>query len=532
MASHNPPATPSDQTIRELFLRTRGLGHEQELARQRFVAALKGPDQAGALFEFEALLKGCAAFGDPRNLPGNRQRDSDMGHNYAEELAVVSEGIGRALSLSRQLLGTGETRAGFSRYLESLAPDVMTRSDVLRDQLAQTTPEEALTVMSQALDALLKVSKSTSKARVTKDLFSSIHTLLIREVGRNAYFNPLVPLEFRSEFDRIRIPAVLDALTESPAPAALRVLAIAYLSLFRCLRYLTLVDQYASHRERTPLCFLVLAVVRSDLRVLCRFLGEQAAANIALKFENQLLTVAASDMKARRAQLSEVAQRLVQLRGVLEAAANAIRVDTKLVFENDVPEIPETRLSPEATEALGAQMAVASAALRASLHHGVRSLTAELAPSAELSALGSPHATERNAAMRLRRDVWIFSRVVRAFLAKSEATDPQSENWERAEGFHFVEDFLAHFRAIGFQLVRAADYKHLGPLLEALERLRAHELIDPIRLGTAVSECQRLQTHLDNLFSEVNRRECLAGVPFDKKAAAQSLRMYLGNPGL
>ena len=94
--------------------------------------------------------------------------------------------------------------------------------------------------------------------------------------------------------------------------------------------------------------------------------------------------------------------------------------------------------------------------------------------------------------------------------------------------FQFVRDFLGHFRAIGYQLVRSHDYQRLDPFLASLERLRDLDLLEPHRMEEAVDECRAFLEFLGELFTNVSGRAELTGVPFDRQAAGETLKIYLG----
>ncbi|HJL24403.1 MAG TPA: hypothetical protein RMH80_19345, partial [Polyangiaceae bacterium LLY-WYZ-15_(1-7)] len=132
------------------------------------------------------------------------------------------------------------------------------------------------------------------------------------------------------------------------------------------------------------------------------------------------------------------------------------------------------------------------------------------------------------ASERLRRDIWMFLQVLRAFLAKAEATQGDADRWASYASFQFVREFLDHFRAIGYQLVRTSDYDRLDRFLGALEALRDVDLLRPERLRAAVAECRDFFRYLDDLFVQVSKRAELQHSPFDKRAAAETLRIYLG----
>jgi hypothetical protein len=91
-----------------------------------------------------------------------------------------------------------------------------------------------------------------------------------------------------------------------------------------------------------------------------------------------------------------------------------------------------------------------------------------------------------------------------------------------------VRDFLGHFRAIGYQLVRAHDYDRLDSFLRAVEELRDVDLYETTRMRAAIEESENFYSFLGELFEQVSQRAELRDRPFDKTAAKEMLRIYLG----
>ena len=56
----------------------------------------------------------------------------------------------------------------------------------------------------------------------------------------------------------------------------------------------------------------------------------------------------------------------------------------------------------------------------------------------------------------------------------------------------------------------------------------ATDLLDPTRLRAAVAECEAFHRFLTQTFESISARKELAATPFDRRAAADTLRMYLG----
>jgi hypothetical protein len=80
---------------------------------------------------------------------------------------------------------------------------------------------------------------------------------------------------------------------------------------------------------------------------------------------------------------------------------------------------------------------------------------------------------------------------------------------------------------MGYPLLRANDYPRFDEFMAAMSSLEETDLLDPSRLSTAVQECEVFYKFLMDLFESISKREELAGTPFDRKSAAESLKMYL-----
>ncbi|HJL16364.1 MAG TPA: hypothetical protein RMH99_11950 [Sandaracinaceae bacterium LLY-WYZ-13_1] len=519
-------AIPSERDVYANLLRdSRGLRRDQASARDSWFAQLPWEKKEQTLFELEMLLKGVACFGNPRNHPGAPRATAAVAHDFREELRILRDGLSRANTLVRSLLGDREKAYTFSRYLETVLPEDSARGQLLQEQLTQDTPQESLFVLRNSFDAYQDLTDGLMRLdHVGNRMYTALHGTVSREIGRNVFFNPLMALEFRQEFDRIRSGEVLEALHEVRSEAAHRVVALTMLSLFRALRYLDLVDRYAADASSARRSYLILAVLRSDLRALTRYLARNAADAIANGLERELMAVDALEIAERRDALQREVLWMATLRSALETVANSLRVEVRKTFLRDLPRPSAGVLGVE----LGPQLVVSAAALRASVHHAITSVCRVLAPSHPPPRLALDGASRRAESERLRREVWMFMQILRAFIAKAQAAEGSSDRWAGASSFQFVRDFLSHFRAIGYQLVRSNDYEHLDPFLAALDQLRDVDLLQTDRLRAAVSECHRFYEFLEELFREISQRSELKRVTFDRKDATETLKIYLG----
>src|SRR5690606_39816627 len=129
---------------------------------------------------------------------------------------------------------------------------------------------------------------------------------------------------------------------------------------------------------------------------------------------------------------------------------------------------------------------------------------------------------------RLRRDVWMFAQILRAFYAKAEHT-PDEDQWGPVNQFQYVREFLAYFRSMGYPLLRASDYPRFDSFMSAIGQLGDSDLANPETLATSVQECVAFHAYLEDLFHQISRREELTSTPFDRRNAAVALRLYLGD---
>lgn len=517
---------PGTDAYSDLLRDTRGLRREQAIAREQWLSRLPEGRREDALFELEVLLKGLACFANPRNHAGPPKRTAIVAQDYREPLVLARDGMQRVVQLCRQLLGDRERAFVFQRYLEMLLPDDGARTRLVRGAMSQDTPEESLFLLRHALTNLLEVTGGVTRLpRVPFRLFYSTLSVAHREVSQSAFFNPLSALEFRPEFDRITNVRVLELMRQVPGEQARRLVALTFLALFRMLRYLSLLEQVVREPKPAGLVYLVLSVLRSDARALTGYLNKQAGEQLADSFERELFKIPAAQVAARYEEMLAEAHRLLSIKATLGGIAANIRLEMRRAFEHDIP-------APGAAgslEELRTAVAAVAGNLRPALQNAVLVLGKSLGARLDEHGVFDDAAARRSLSSRLRRDVWMFAQIVRAFGAKARSTPSREDRWSGPSSLQFVREFLSYFNAMGYPLLRAADYPRFDAFLAALTALEETDLLDPERLQRAVAEAEKFYAFLSDLFEQIGQRAELEGVPFDRRAAAESLKLYLGD---
>ena len=522
------PTAEARNAYAELLRDTRGLRREQQQAREAWFARLAADKKDETLFELEILLKGLACFANPRNHPGAGKRQTIVSYDYREHLGHARDGMARIVQLSRALLGDRDKAFVFQRYLETVLPEDNARTKLLHATMAQESPEASLFVLRHGFTNLIEVGSGLLRLqRLNFRLFYAHLATAMREIAQSAFFNPLSALEFRPEFDRIQSTQVLELIQSVPGEQAHRLVALTFLSLFRMLRYLRLLDAISlDHTDRrvSGRAYLVFSVLRSDARALSNYLRRRAGSLLAESFERDLYRVRSADLAGRYDDLMAEGHRLVGVKAALTGLSANLRLEMRRTFEHDLPPAD----AGVAEHELRIRLRQVTSNLRPALQNAILFLGRSLGARLEEGRVFDDQAARRATSERLRRDVWMFAQIARAFAIKARHVDPASETWDAIASLSFVREFLAYFRAMGYPLLRVGDYPRVDAFMTAMSGLEDSDLLDPRRLEAAATECDAFYGFLTQLFEQISQRDEIAGVAFDRKNAARQLKLYLG----
>ena len=508
----------------ELMRDTRGLRREHATARERWFNELPWERKEETLFELELLLKGIVCFANPRNQPG-RHAPAPLAHDFRHELQILRDGVAQIVVVTRSLLGKHEHAYSFQRYLESVVTHDHERSLLVRESLTQNAPEESLAALRVAFTSLDEVAEGLGRlGRIHYRLFAAVGTIAAREIGRNVYFNPLMKLEFRPEFDRIRSFEVLEVIHSIESEAGHKVVALAFLSIFRLLRYLRVALALAGDRAALRRAYLVFAVMRSDARALSNFLRREVSTTLAGGFEREVLRVPASDVSTRYGDLVLEYETLRRLKATLQSVGNQLRLELRRAYGKLLPPPREDLPDHDLEDAVR----TTATALAAFLQQAAVAIAREFRPELDGERIFDDYISRQAQSERLRRDVWMFAQILRAFIAKAAAAQTAADRWAGFTSFRFVREFVGYFRNMGYQLLRFSDYERFDGFLSVIEELTDTDILDPSRLERAVHECEEFFAYLMDTFERIGRREELQGVAFDRRDAAETLTLYLG----
>jgi hypothetical protein len=447
--------------------------------RERWLRTLAVDGREEVLFEFEMLLRGLERYFNVHNLPLESRSDV-INRDFGEELLAVREAVARAVQLTQLLLDPPSNRnLVFRKFLETQLADDRSRGKLLEQQLSQETPQESLFLLRSGfvalrgvLDALLKLPSQPYQ------LFIDVGQLIVREVALNKYFRPFRPLEFRSEYDRIKSVRILEILRgpldkDPQSDKVRRAVSLAFLAFFRLIHYLRYVP--IGREEANRRSFLTLALVRSEAAALAAFLeGEGAATLISVG------TRAAS--------------------GVSRLAVE-IRKEVNKVYKRHL-----------AGAAPGDQAAAGRSreALEALFKQWVTSLAQLFDEKLEGREIFDDYVSRKEQARRLRQDLWAFREVCR----RVERASQRGTTEELEHALRGLRRFLAYFKDVSYQLLRYGDYAPFDRFVQIIAEANSTKLGQPRLRRQLRDDCKAFGEVLAQTFASVSKREELVGQPF------------------
>jgi hypothetical protein len=509
----------------ELIEGSRWLRREHAQAREKWFEGLILVEKEHLLFEFEMLLKGLVCFGNPVNHPGPPLRgEPAVSRAFKAELAIAREIMRRLVDVGRKLTTTKGKSIVFQRYLESVIAQDEARFKMVKQSLDQDNPPQSIALMVAAFANLTEVVEGLLRLPyISFRLFSNVINMAQREIHRSTFFDPLAALEFRIEFDVVSPKATLQLIRGINSEPARRVMSLTFLSLFRVLRYILAVRRSISHQVPAPALLGWLAVLRSDVRALTIFFKRESARWLSEGFAKLYEGLGPRALTLHYDQFETEFHQLKSLKELLSSIGDQLRLEQVKAYEYHLPAVAAIKSWDQFKE----RTVAATQSLYAFVQNAAVLLAKEFDPDISGAIMFPDFVSDKDRSNRLRRDVWMFQKVLRAFIEKTKGSYVATDKWSKMANFRFVREFVRYFRSMGYQLLRYSDYAEFDKFMDLVDRLRDGDVLEVQRISNVITACEHFMTFLDQTFEAVSRREELRDLPFDKKEAARTLKLFL-----
>jgi len=504
---------------------SRWLRKEHAVARANWFNEIVIVDKEVLLFEFEMLLKGIVCFGNPVNHPGPVDRkDPAVVRDFKIELTITKEILGRIIEVGKKFISTKGKSTVFQRYLKSIIAQDDTRFKMVKQSLNQDMPNQSIEILVSALENVNEIVEGLLQTpRISYRVFSSIIEVLQREIHRSTFFNPLAVLEFRNEFDKFRPENTRRLIQQITSEPARKVMTLTFLSLFRLLKYNEAIKRSFARKVTSGVILGWLAVLRSDIRALTIFFKRESGKWISSGFGSSYEQLNPALVNNYYEYLEIEFENLKSLKGLLTSIGDQLRFEQRKVYEQQLPSISSILDMDEF-----ANTAVAATnSLREFIQNAAVLLINEFDESTEGEQIFDDFISEKTRSARLRRDIWMFQKVLKAFIEKASGSVVAADSWSKMSTFRFVREFVGYFKSMGYQLLRYSDYEKFDKFIQLVDRLQKGDVLEVQRVSYMIIEFEDFLTYLDQTFEAVSQRVELQGVEFDKKDAAQTLILIL-----
>jgi hypothetical protein len=461
--------------------------------RQTWFRQLTMDRKEETLFELEMYLRAIGCF---FNLHNQFLDESELAitRDFSEELAVLRGSLARIAQLTQLLVDRGlASSLAFQSYIENhVAPDYV-RLQLLRHSLEQKRPEESLFLLNRCLRDLMKVLDALLKREYCPyPLFYHFGQIVTREIAYNRFFNPLLLLEFRPEYDRIRIVEILDALRTIPNHQERLYVEKVFLALLRLLHYLRYVPRKGkSHLlRRSLILFTLFKSEATTLTGFLRVLSERSTTNNP------------------------------QLREVVRSMGENLRLELNQIFGEHLVtiDLKSSKLYGDRERSVESSRAILDEFLKSCV---VRLLQVYL-PGADTTQIFDHILSNKNQAARLRLDLCIYRRLIAEVIESKRGSSNKPKQVPTR-----LSMFSEYFLQTSYNLLRYGD----GEPFENYHAVLMHGLspgIDRARWGkTFVEDTLKFRDCLSNTYDQVCRRGELKGIPLDEKQLQKEARAWL-----
>ncbi|MBN2340948.1 MAG: hypothetical protein JXX29_07195 [Deltaproteobacteria bacterium] len=497
-----------------------------EGARQRRAAwfeTLQLEDKSSLLFRFEILVKGAVSMGNIRNFPGAATHEEIDEHNFSIELTMLLQAVEDIIDIGEQLLTHTTMLAYPIDALSDFYADDFLRAEHLERCLQQDTPEKSLHLLIGTLHLVRTLGEQTlQKETVSHRDYIAVHTVLFKEVMRSSHFNMLTLFEFRPQYDEILRHQVLLTLSSIEHEAAQRITAISLLTIFRLMNYFDVTARW-DITQRTGTLYALLCLIHSDGNQFSQFLAHDTAPWLASDFGETFEQLTPEGLAETFDELNLQFQELKSLRELLESTGNQLDLELRKTFGQQLPTIAELKQPDAVLEAVQSSCN----SLQSFLQNAAVLLVQEFNVSVQGDDLFEDFTSDVTRSERLRRDIWMFRQILKAFVAKTRGTESVRDRWIGLNTFKFVKTFVAYFRSMGYQLLRYSDYERFDKFMALVDRLRDGDVLEVQRLSSVVEECEAFYQFLEKMFDVVSLRKELHDVPFDTRDAAKTLKLFI-----
>jgi hypothetical protein len=440
----------------------------------------------GPLFsELDVLLRSLDRFFTIENLTASNEELTAK--NFYEELVTAQDTILRVLAILEVVIPESRKNAyWFQKFAETKLLSTRRRDEFKGSLYRQDTPEKGLYLLYDSFINLKGVVSDLMRSgNISYSGFRNIGHIISKEIRENVFFSPFAR-DINPEFDAIDSTAISDIVKKLENRELKKNVSLIFISLFRLLRFLKVVDVAAQRPVPLNSSLAVLIMVRSEIPLL-RGLAERAAR-------------AAGDS---------------DLAAVLNALSYQFAMEAKRVFQVELRDIHRKR---EQLHFRG-KIENCHGILKNLVEHSIMQMAQAFSPGTTGEEIFPSLATRLEQSLRLREDLV----ALRMLLSDVEAG---SESPGRARLFESLRNYMVYFESFTFRLLRYDDHEEFALFFNEIRAAKS-ETVQGAGFRKVIERMRHFGIFLDTTLRHLDNRTELSGKPVDMERVESLIRQYL-----
>lgn len=473
--------------------------------RNRWFYSLNVPRKQEKLFELEVYLKGLDRFFNIANLPIS-ERESIVGRDFTPELIIIRNAVAKVVKLSKGLLSAEDNRAlHFTSYVENRLMSDYQRAKMIERTLLQRTPEESLYVLCHTFINFQEILQSiVRQTRKSFFLFYNLEQLISREISGNRHFNPFKAAGFAPHYDVIKSPRFVRLARSISDPVLKKHLSIVFLMMFKLLRYLSFINPETKDLETLRDTLIIFSLIHSEAMFLADLL------------EKELPPV----IRARSGVPQEMRAKLLEN---MDALSYQTSVEFKKIFELELKDAAHIKDVNQLRTGISRSRGLLSNIFQQS----IVSMGQALDPELDGKEVFPDFVSRMEESLKLRRDVWLFHRVVENLENVIEVSQQKGETIPLIEAIKTLRNFIFYYQNISFQYVRSLDRDEFKRFFDVVDRFVVKDVEVPEKFESFKKELHVFKMFLETTLANINNRAELRDLPFGREEGERILSQFL-----
>ncbi len=473
--------------------------------RNRWFFSLEVEKKQEKLFELEVLLKGLDRFFNLDNQPIS-DPGQVLSREFSNQLRILRDAVFRVIVLSRILLPDHEARSlHFKNYVETRLASDFQRAQMIERTLSQRTPVESLYVLCHSFINFHEILNNILNLQdQSYFIFHHLEQLISREIAANRFFNPFKAAGFAPHYDVIQSPRISHIVRTIPDSTVKRYTSMSFLMLYKLLRYLSFIPSESADLDTLKNSLLIYALIRSE--------GLQLGA----LFENEL------PQQISRAHGIPGSTRDDLLK-FLDPSAYQIKAEIHKIFQLELRDAA----TQEDPNILRTGITRSRGLLTTMFQQIIVRLAQIFEPELEGKDLFRDYISRLEQSLKLRKDVWLFKRIIENLEGVIEECEPNAEHVPIIEAVKTLRNFIFYYQNISFQFVRSSDRDDFYSFFQIVDGLPPSAAESPENFEPFKHELHSFKLFLETTLSNINNRSELRDLPFGTEEGERLLAQFL-----